>query len=70
MNGDLTPTQKQALAHFGLNELPPTLARLDQQILKTAKTYPADWGWVEVGAYQALLDALGHQPWWRQTLFP
>ena len=51
MNGDLTPTQKQALAHFGLNELPPTLARLDQQILKTAKTYPADWGWVEVGAY-------------------
>ena len=64
---DLTPAQKQALAQFGLTELPRSLSELDQKILKAQHVYPKDWGWIEVSAYQTLLEALGGQPWWGQT---
>ena len=65
---DLTPVQKQALAQFGLTELPKSLRELDQKILKAQHVYPKDWGWIEVSAYQMLLEALGEQPWWRQSV--
>ena len=65
---DLTPAQKQALAQFGLTELPRSLSELDQKILKAQHVYPKDWGWNEVSAYQTLLEALGDQPWWRQSI--
>ena len=65
---DLTPAQKQALAQFGLTELPRSLNELDQRILKAQHVYPKDWGWTEVSAYQTLLEALGDQPWWRQSI--
>ena len=65
---DLTPAQKQALAQFGLTELPRSLSELDQRILKAQHVYPKDWGWIEVSAYQTLLEALGDQPWWRQSI--
>ena len=68
MTKDLTPTQKQALAQFGLTELPKSLQELDQKILKAQHVYPRDWGWTEVRAYQTLLEALGDEPWWRQPL--
>tara|TARA_B100002051_G_C16361084_1_gene451111 strand:- start:208 stop:492 length:285 start_codon:yes stop_codon:yes gene_type:complete len=65
---DVTPAQKQALAQFGLTELPKSLRELDQKILKAQHVYPKDWGWIEVSAYQTLLEALGDQPWWRQSI--
>lgn len=65
---DLTAAQKQALAQFGLTELPRSLNELDQRILKAQHVYPKDWGWIEVSAYQTLLEALGDQPWWRQSI--
>ena len=65
---DLTPAQKQALAQFGLTELPKSLSELDQKILKVQHVYPKDWGWIEVSAYQTLLEALGDEPWWRQSI--
>ena len=68
MTEDLTPAQKQALAQFGLTELPRSLNELDQRILKAQHVYPKDWGWTEVSAYQTLLEALGDQPWWRQSI--
>lgn len=65
---DVTPAQKQALAQFGLTELPRSLSELDRKILKAQHVYPKDWGWIEVSAYQMLLEALGDQPWWRQSI--
>ena len=65
---DLTAAQKQALAQFGLTELPKSLTELDQKLLKAQHVYPKDWGWIEVSAYQTLLEALGEQPWWRQSV--
>ena len=65
---DLTAAQKQALAQFGLTELPRSLSELDRRILKAKHVYPKDWGWSEVSAYQTLLEALGDQPWWRQSI--
>ena len=65
---DLTAAQRQALAQFGLTELPRSLNELDQRILKAQHVYPKDWGWTEVSAYQTLLEALGDQPWWRQSI--
>ena len=65
---DVTPAQKQALAQFGLTELPKSLRELDQKILKAQHVYPKDWGWIEVSAYQMLLEALGEQQWWRQSV--
>ena len=68
MKRELTPTQQQALTQFGLNELPNSLRELDQKILKAHHVYPKDWSWKEVSAYQTLLEALGHEPWWRQSM--
>ena len=65
---DLTAAEKQALALFGLTELPKSLKELDQTILKAQHVYPMDWGWIEVNAYQTLLEALGVEPWWRQSV--
>ena len=65
---DVTPAQKQALAQFGLTELPRSISELDRKILKAQHVYPKDWGWIEVSAYQTLLEALGDQPWWRQSI--
>ena len=65
---DVTPAQKRALAQFGLTELPRSISELDRKILKAQHVYPKDWGWIEVSAYQTLLEALGDQPWWRQSI--
>ena len=65
---DVTPAQKQALSQLELTELPRSLSELDRKILKAQHVYPKDWGWIEVSAYQTLLEALGDQPWWRQSV--